>query len=191
KQGYQVTGIDFSKRSVNYARSSALKKGVDITYLYQNYLDMKLHKVFDFATMIYCDYGALSTSDRKKLMGRVYQHLKPGGKFLLDVFSLETYYSFQEMQTWEICNDGGFWREDAYVAIYGHYKYLNSVTLEQTTVISNTNTAVYYVWNTCFTKETLMEEAKEAGFKVCEFFGDVAGKPFHEDSPTIAVLLEK
>ena len=78
KQGCQVTGIDFSERSVNYARSSVLKKGLDITYLYQNYLDMDLHNVFDFATMIYCDYGALSTSDRKKLMGKVYQHLKPG-----------------------------------------------------------------------------------------------------------------
>ena len=54
KQGCQVTGIDFSERSVNYAGSSVLKKGLDITYLYQNYLDMDLHKVFDFATMIWC-----------------------------------------------------------------------------------------------------------------------------------------
>lgn len=85
KQGCQVTGIDFSERPVNYARSSVLKKGLDITYLYQNYLDMDLHKVFDFATMIYCDYGALSTSDRKKLMGKVYQHLKPGNPFYVAV----------------------------------------------------------------------------------------------------------
>ena len=85
RQGCQVTGIDFSERPVNYAGSSVLKKGLDITYLYQNYLDMDLHKVFDFATMIYCDYGALSTSDRKKLMGKVYQHLKPGNPFYVAV----------------------------------------------------------------------------------------------------------
>ena len=191
KQGYEVTGIDFSKRSINYAKNSALKNRLDIAYHYQNYLDMKLYKVFDFAAMIDCDYGALSTLDRKNLMRRVYQHLKPSAKFLLDVFSLETYNSFQEMQTWEICKNGGFWREGGYIALYGHYKYSNSVTLEQTTIISNTNTATYYLWNTCFTKETLIEEAKEAGFKVCEVFGDIAGEPYHRDSPTIAILLEK
>jgi len=191
QQGYQVTGIDFSRRSIDYARQSALKQGLDITYLYQNYLDMVLNKNFDFATMIYCDYGALSTVDRKKLMSRIYQHLKPGAKFLLDVFSLETYNAFQEMQTWEICSHGGFWREDEYIALFGRYKYPNSVTLEQTTIISNKDMSTYYVWNTCFTKETLMNEAKENGFKVCEVFGDIAGEPYHKDSPTLAILLER
>ena len=92
KEGYQVTGIDYSKRSIDYAQQSASKQNLDITYLYENYLDMDLKKVFDFATMIYCDYGALSTSDRKTIMRKVYNHLKSGGKFLLDVFSMEKYF---------------------------------------------------------------------------------------------------
>lgn len=70
KMGYQVTGIDFSKRSIDYAQNSARKQGLDITYLYQNYLNMDLDKTFDFATMIYCDYGALSAADRKIVMKR-------------------------------------------------------------------------------------------------------------------------
>lgn len=37
--GYQVTGIDFSARSIDYARSSALKKGLDITYHYQQRIE--------------------------------------------------------------------------------------------------------------------------------------------------------
>ena len=33
KNGYEVTGIDYSHRSIDYARSTALKKNSDITYL--------------------------------------------------------------------------------------------------------------------------------------------------------------
>ena len=189
--GYDVTGIDFSHRAIEYAKSSALKHGLNIRYLYQDYLNMSLHEVFDFATMIYCDYGALSTTDRKKLMQIIYQHLKPGSKFLLDVFSTETFHSFQETQTWEICKNGGFWSEYDYVALCGRYKYSQYVTLEQTTVISDTEISTYYIWNTCFTKDTLIKEVKDNGFKVCDIYGDVAGETYHKDSPTLAILLEK
>ncbi|WP_434133874.1 class I SAM-dependent methyltransferase [Sporomusa sphaeroides] len=189
--GYQVTGIDFSKRSIDYAQNSALEQGLDITYLYQNYLDMDLNKLFDFIIMIYCDYGALSTTDRQIVMQKVFNHLRPGGKFLLDVFSAAKYNHFQEKKTWEICHNGGFWREDKYVVLNGCYKYSNNVTLEQISIISSRETATYYLWNSYFTKETLIKEANDAGFKVCKVFGDVTGNPYQEDNFTIAILLEK
>lgn len=190
KAGYQVTGIDFSERSIGFARESARQQGMEISYRYENYLSMNLDKCFDFCTMIYCDYGALSANDRQILMHKVYKHLKPKGKFLLDVFSMEEYRAFQEGRTWEI-REGGFWRAEKYAEFCGRYKYSDNVTLEQTAVISDHDTAVYYLWNTCFTQELLRKEAQAAGFKVCDFWGDVAGSAYTKDSQTIAVLLEK
>lgn len=191
KIGYQVTGIDFSKRSIEYAQDSATEQDLDITYLYQDYLEMELNQVFDFATMIYCDYGALSEVDRQTIMKKVFNHLKPGGKFLLDVFGIAKYNSFEEKQTWEVCHEGGFWRAGEYVQLSGVYKYSDHVTLEQISIISHSETAAYYLWNTYFTRERLIKEAAAAGFKVCSVFGDVAGSPYQEDSSTIAILLEK
>lgn len=191
KNGYQVTGVDFSKRSIGYAQNASKKQGLDITYLFQDYLNMNLNKVFDFSTMIYCDYGALSAADRQIVMKTIYQHLRPGGKFLLDVFSMAKYNAFEEKQTWEICHNGGFWSEDEYIALTGCYRYSDHVTLEQISIISDNETNTYYLWDTCFTKEILMKEAKEAGFQVCEVFGDVAGSTYHESNLTIAILLEK
>ena len=191
RQGYRVTGIDFSRRSIEYARRSAAGQGLDIAYFCQDYLEMSFREPFDFATMIYCDYGALSDVDRKGLMNRIYRQLKPGGKFLFDVFSVVTYDSFQEAQTWEVCPQGGFWREEGYVALCGQYRYPNLVTLKQTTVLSDRGMMTYQLWDTCFTRESLRKEAEESGFKVCGIFGDIAGMPYREDSPTLAVLLEK
>lgn len=189
--GFRVTGIDFSRRSIEYARASAEKQGLDITYKYQDYLQMEDSEKFDFAAMIYCDYGALSTADRKTIMNKVYNSLRPGGKFLLDVFSAAKYDNFQEDQTWEICKAGGFWREEEYIALKGRYKYSDYVTLEQICVMTEGEWMGYYIWNTCFTREALANEAGEAGFRVCGIFSDVAGKVYSKDSVTLAVLLEK
>ncbi|WP_324825369.1 class I SAM-dependent methyltransferase [Sinanaerobacter sp. ZZT-01] len=191
KGKYQVTGIDFSRRSIEYAKQSAQAQGLSISYFYENYLIMDLKQHFDFATMIYCDYGALSTVDRRIIMKKVYQHLKPGGKFLLDVFSMAKYNDFQEMRTWEICRNGGFWNENEYIILNGNYKYSDAVTLEQISIISNDKTTAYYLWNTYFTKETLIKEAEQSGFHVCKVFGNVAGDSYHKDNFTLAILLEK
>lgn len=191
KEGYRVTGVDFSRRSIDYARNSAENQNLDITYIFQDYLSMDLGTAFDFATMIYCDYGALSTADRQCLMKNIYRHLKPGGIFLFDVFSMDVYENFEEKQTWEICRSDGFWRQDAHLVLNGLHRYKDAVTLEQICIISEEAMTPYYLWTTYFTAKSLSEEAVSAGFQVKDIFGDVAGSPWTEDSRTIAILLQK
>lgn len=190
-EGYTVTGVDFSRRSICYARHSAQKAGLDIHYICQNYLALDIGKPFDLSTMIYCDYGALSSKNRRTVLQNIYKHLKPGGKLLLDVFSMAEYNRFQEQQTWELHKSGGFWREKEYVEISKFCKYSVSVTLEQFVIVSSEEIASYYLWNTYFTKETLAKEVEEVGFEICGIYSDVAGSRFYKESPTIAVLLVK
>lgn len=189
--GYRVTGVDFSKRSIEYAKESARDKELDIAYFYENYLDLSLDRQFDLCTMIYCDYGALSDKNRRRVLERAHCHLKQGGKFLLDVFSMAKYHQFEESRTWEHCPDGGFWCEGAYTVLNGNYRFTDHVSLEQVTVLAETVSNSYYLWNTYFTRDSLAREAQDAGFSVCGWFGDVAGAPYTEESLTIAVLLEK
>lgn len=191
EEGYEVTGVDFSTRSIEYAIRSAKEKNAVIHYLCQDYLQLELNQTFDLATMIYCDYGALSTADREILMRTAYRRLRMGGKFLLDVFSTASYDRFEEAQTWELCENGGFWSQEPYLALHGRYKYPENATLEHTVILSDKGIRNYYLWNTYFTQETLIREAAAAGFQVCGLFEDVAGNPYRKESPTMAILLEK
>lgn len=191
KLGYQVTGVDFSERSIRYAIQSAQEKMLDISYLYQDYLKLDLKKQFDASVMIYCDYGALSTADRHTVLKNIHRHLKPGGCLLLDVFSMERFHRFGESQTWELCPEGGFWLADSYLEMNGCYRYLDRVTLEMHSIFSEKRESTYYLWNTCFSQESLVRETREAGFIVRGIYGDVAGKADLADSETIAILLEK
>ena len=89
--GYHVTGMDYSKRSIEYAIDSAKNNNMPIEYIYQNYLDIMYQEKFDVITLIYCDFGVMSNQDRNSLLKRIYQALKPGGIFILDVFTPNQY----------------------------------------------------------------------------------------------------
>ena len=77
--GADVTGIDFSPRSIDYAKAAAAEKKLDITYHCQNYLDFETDKHFDLIIMIFCDFCALSPDQRKTLLQKYHTFLKPGG----------------------------------------------------------------------------------------------------------------
>ncbi len=58
---------------------------------------MSYNEEFDLATLIYCDYGALSTENRRLLMEKIYDSLRPGGKLILDVFTINKYNNFEKL----------------------------------------------------------------------------------------------
>ncbi|SNT02185.1 Methyltransferase domain-containing protein [Anaerovirgula multivorans] len=191
RAGFKVTGIDFSERSISYARESARKKKLNITYLYQNYLELITKNRFNLATMIYCDYGALSYQKRELLMRKVYDSLKSGGLFLFDVFTIKKYNNFLGKQTWEYCCNGGFWSSEEYLSFDRNCKYPNHISLEQTIVITKKVTRNYLIWNQYFTKENLIFEAEKAGFQVYEIFNNIDGERFKEYGMIMAILLKK
>lgn len=191
RAGFNVTGVDISRRALDFARRSAACAGLDIHFVRQNYLALELGKLFDAAVMIYCDYGALSSEDRRMTLSNLHRHLKPHGCLLLDVFSQVHYHEAVEEKTWEICAEGGFWSAEEHYVLREQRKYPPNVILERYVIFEKEATTIHNLWTTCFTEAALAEEAHAAGFEVCATFGDVAGNPRCDDSPTIAMLLKK
>lgn len=191
RAGYRVTGVDFSSRSINYATAAAQKQRLDIRYVCQNYLQLSSRAAFDLATLIYCDYGALSGEDRKTVLQKIHRALRPGGKLLLDVFSMRQYGDFTCGRSWEDHPAGGFWSPAAHLEVNSAGYFADDLTLRQTAVITETEIRRFYLWDTYFTRESLAAEVQAAGFAVCACYGDVSGAPYRQSSPTLAVLLTR
>jgi 2-polyprenyl-3-methyl-5-hydroxy-6-metoxy-1,4-benzoquinol methylase len=52
-----VTGIDFSERSVQYARNTATEMGLDIHYVQENYLEFDTDERFDLIKQrLFCKF---------------------------------------------------------------------------------------------------------------------------------------
>lgn len=191
KAGYSVTGVDFSERSIAYAKEQAHLKNSAIEYHYQNYLTIDYTDQFDVITLIYCDYAVMPVEDRLFLLGRVYQALKPNGKFIVDVFTPSMRKN--ESHTWQFCEEGGFWCEKPHICLESVYQYEDedATELRQCVVLTNEAISCYNIWDHFFTKEKLLSEIQTAGFSSYGFYGDVAGREFSDQGETICGVFTK
>lgn len=186
--GFQVTGVDLSIRSIDYAKDSSKKKNLDITYINKNYLELDLHDTYDVITLIYCDYAVLSKNERLKLLSIIKKLLKPNGIFLFDVFTPYQYVGVTESSSWYMGSENGFWRDHDHLVLENHYIYPNHLHLDQYVVCDETNDVqVYRIWDQTFTKETITNELLEAGFNEISIYSDLSGKPYQENSKLLGI----
>ena len=120
KKQADVTGIDFSKRSIQYAQEVATREGLSIHYVNQNYLEFETDDRFHLILMIMCDFCALSPAQRKKMLTKFHTFLEPGGSVLLDVYSLNAFEQREETAMYEANLLNGFWSPNKY------YGFLNT-----------------------------------------------------------------
>ena len=192
KHGAQVTGIDFSETSIEYATGVAAREKLKIDYVSQNYLEFETEERFDLVLMIMCDFCVLSPAQRKQLLGKFHQILEPGGSVLLDVNSLAAFEQKKELATYEENQLNGFWSADKYYGFVNTFKYEEQkVVLDKYTIIESDRTRTVYNWFQHFSPESLEREFVEAGFSVKGFYSDVAGTPFEQTSSEFAVIAER
>ena len=189
KRGAEVTGIDFSARSIEYARNQARTMGLDIDYVNQNYLDFTTDKRFDVVLMIFCDFCALGPTQRKTLLRKFHSVLKPGGRIVMDVCSLAAFERYSEASSYAMNLQNGFWSPEPYYGFLNNFKYEEEkVTLEQYTIVGRTWMKRVYNWLQYFSVESLTAGFCETGLEIVEVYGDVAGKPYEAGTSEFAVV---
>ena len=192
KRNATVTGIDFSKNSLQYAKKVAAQNNLDINYVHENYLEFETQDSFDLITMIMCDFSALSPEQRNVMLLKFHSLLKPGGSVLLDVYSLNNFNQKEESATYELNQLNGFWSPEDYYCFVNTFKYENEkVILDKYTIIENSQKRIVYNWLQYFSKDSISKEFEENGFKVKEIYSDVAGKAFSPESAEIAVIAQR
>ena len=192
KHGANVTGIDFSKRSIAYAKEVAASEQLNISYVIQNYLEFETEDQFDLVLMIMCDFCALSPKQRKGILSKFYKILKPSGSVLLDVYSLSAFEQKKEAAAYEVNQLNGFWSSNKYYGFFNTFKYdEEKVVLDKYTIIESDRTRQVYNWLQYFAPEDLESEFAEAGFFVKRIYSDVAGTPYNRKSSEFAIIANK
>jgi SAM-dependent methyltransferase len=192
KRGVNVTGIDFSERSIEYAKEVAAREQLNINYVKQNYLEFETEDRFDLVLMIMCDFCALSPIQRKGILSKFHKILKPSGSVLLDVYSLSAFEQREETATYEVNKLNGFWSQNRYYCFLNTFKYdEEKVVLDKYTIIESDRTRKVYNWLQYFAPEDLEREFIEAGFSVNGLYSDVAGTPYDRKSSEFAVIANR
>ena len=189
KKGARVMGIDFSKRSVEYAKAVADREQLNIDYVNQNYLDSEIEDRFDLIIMIMCDFCALSPAQRRRILSKFQKILRPGGSVLLDVYSLSAFEQRQEAATYAANLLDHFWSSSEYFGFLNTFKYEDEkVVLDKYTIVEPEKIWVVYNWLQYFSSDELENEFCNAGLSVDEYYSDVSGTVYDSESSEFAVI---
>ncbi len=167
RRGLKVTGVDYSRRSITYATQTAREQNLDITYRYQNYLELNDEAAYHTALLIYGDYCPLSPADRAKLLRNVRRALKSGGYFVLDVSTREHRLRQRRHNHWSV-EEGSFWNADIHLVLEQHFDYpAELIHLDQYVVVdAGHNLRVFRNWFQDFTAGRITAELEQGGFLV-------------------------
>jgi SAM-dependent methyltransferase len=192
--GADVTGIDFSANSINYARDVAEKKNLNINYFCEDYLKFSTDKKFDLIIMVGGDISPLNPEKRKQLLEQFSRFLTDDGHLLLTAYSHFLFDTTVEKSTYEYSGNNGFWSNDPYYVFNNTFKYDNGdekVYLDKYTIIEEKRTREIYNWMQCYDLEYFTKILNENNFNVVENYLNVAGDPFHEKGISFAVVAKK
>ncbi|RUT47991.1 class I SAM-dependent methyltransferase [Paenibacillus anaericanus] len=187
-----VTGVDFSSRSIAYAKDNASELNLQVNYICQDYLTLNFTNSFDVVLLIYCDFGVFNEYECNTLLHEIYSNLKPGGKFVFDIFTPNKYRNHADSRTWNSYTSG-FWRPNSHMCLNSNYWYPEErVHLDQTIVIDdNEDMHVYNIWDKAYTIDEISSILKRVGFDELEYFSDITGREYDEDTEIITVVAKK
>lgn len=190
--GCKVRGLDFSRNSIEYARAEAVRLGLDIEYLQQNYLEYDPDQIFDLATIIYYDYCVLNDAQRQTLLGNMKSSIKDDGYIFMDVCTESMYRQVQEGSSLESFEQPGFWSGQPHYVFTSVFKYDEQrVSLHKYTIVNDCRIFSIYNWHKYFTLEELRKELHKSGLNIAEVYSDVTGTPYDPSSEGMAVILQK
>lgn len=190
--GASVTGVDFSQRSIAYARLQAQQASLSVNYVNQNYLQFRSSESFNLITLLMCDFCALSPKQRQAFLGNCHSLLTDGGSLVMDVYSLAGFAQREEVALYEFNLLNGFWAAEPYYGFLNTFLYEDAqLALDKYVLVSETREWEVYNWLQYFSTDALSKEVAEAGFQVCASYADVCGAAYAEDKSEFAVVLKK
>jgi SAM-dependent methyltransferase len=188
-RGADVSGVDFSAHSLEYARLQAKENKQSISYVQADYLSDELPAGFDIVTLIYTDYSVLSPTQRVNLLGRIREMLNPGGRLIMDVAGMGSLAGKEECTLIEDNLMYGFWAKGDYVGIQRSFVYPDEcLSVDRYVIVEPTETWQVFNWFQYFTPASLQKELEFAGFAVDQMFGGLTGEPLETDGDFIGVI---
>jgi SAM-dependent methyltransferase len=192
RRGLQVTGVDFSRRSLNYAREYAAQHDLPITYRYQNYLTLEDAAEYDVVSLIYGDFCPLFPAERSTLLERIHRALKPGGRFVFDVSTPVHHAQYGLKAGWYTAPDGGFWKPGPHLVLERGFTYPEDIFLDQYIILlPDGSFTVYRFWFQDYVPDRITAELAAHGFAVRAVWSDLTGTLYTPDSTWLGVVAER
>ncbi len=184
RRGFQVVGVDLSEALLYAARQRAEREGLTITFLQSDMREIDFTDEFDAVINMFTSFGYLENEgEDEKVLRKVTQALKQGGKFLLDVMNRDWLIRNFQPMGWRADNEGWFVLEER---TFDHL----SGRMETRWIFVARDGVRYERPSSIrlYTASELRAMLERAGLQVTNLFGDYDGSPYTWDSQRLIIV---
>jgi SAM-dependent methyltransferase len=193
QRGARVTGIDLGPAAIATARRRARRAGVAVEFLQGDIRCLDYTAAFDAVTCIFGCLTEMPRTEAQEVFRRVSRCLRPGGMFLLDVYSPRFFAALDGLQEWWVGRDfiaGRF----AQLVLTEYFYYAREKTYVRRDFICNPATGdvhSFHVSGQAYTLPDLCRMLTGAGLSPVLTAGGWQGEPVLPESPFYVVLAAK
>jgi SAM-dependent methyltransferase len=187
QRGALVVGLDLSLPMLSRASDEAQERGLQINFLHGDMRDMTFDGAFDAVLCWGTTFGYFDDEANWKVLRRIHEALRPGGKLLLDVVNRDFLIRSQPNSVW-FEGDGCVCMEETRVnSISSRLEVRRNVMLDD----GRQRDATYSL--RVYSLHELGLLVNKAGFRVLSVSGTMAtpGVFFGADSPRIIMIAER
>ena len=184
KKGIAVTGVDINpvmlKRAEKFTKANKLKS----KFIKRNMWEIDFENEFNAVICFWGSFGYFDDDINIKFLEKVYTALKPGGRFLVDMHTVETLLKIFQPNGW-------FKAGDIYVTEYRTYDVFNSRINSDWTLIKKGEIENKTVSIRLYSYKELILILKNIGFNKFIAFGSIKKDKFNIKSRRLYLIAQK
>jgi len=186
KRGYKVIGIDYSEFILGMALKKAKRVKANITLVRADMRNIPFNRHFDAAYSFFTSFGYFSDKDNLKTLKEINGALRPGGRFLLDVFNPLNMIKNIQKRTWFQPDPDTFVMEEVIIdpvkMTSRNKRYVvdkQSVSVEKEFIVR------------MYVHTEMVEMLKKAGFEYINTYGSRYGEPYTTETRRMIFFSKK
>lgn len=186
RAGCQVTGVDRTALYLDEARQRAQQAGLDIELVQADMRDFSRPESYDLAINLFTSFGYFEDqADDVKVLANFYASLRPGGVLIMDMMGKENLARIFRPRDWHELEDGTLVLEEREVT-------RNWTWIENRWIlIREGQRRDFSLSHRLYSAAELDHLLALVGFDLIDFYGDLAGAPYHHSAQRLVAVARR
>jgi SAM-dependent methyltransferase len=185
RRGYKVTGLDRTAAYLSTASAQAKKTGLNIEFVNEDMRKFVRPKAFDAVICMFTSFGFFDDpADDRKVVTNMYQSLKKGGRFLIDVNGKERLAAIFRERDWRREGDAIILEERKVTQDWSwmeaHWILIKDGKIRE-------NTLTHRIYSAAELKSLL----RDCDFTDVKVYGDFTGVPYDQNARRLITIAFK
>jgi SAM-dependent methyltransferase len=186
-RGFSVTAVDRTAAFLERARHAAPEDARSIEFVHASMGEFRRPGAFDAAINMFTSFGYFaSDADELAVLTNVFESLKPGSRFVIDVMGKEVLCRRFQPRTWQASPDGtAFLLEERKVR--SGWSHIHNRWI----VFNETGKHEFHFDIRVYSGRELEQLLQRAGFRVIALYGSLNGAPYDHDAERLVAVATK